>query len=315
MEAESLYKYLPLRIHCLMTSLPSAAILTLNEIRLRVGLPLSLSLGDRNLSVSGEGKLCRPENGVTVSEEEMRECISKLTRSSLYTYDETIKRGYIPLDGGARAGVCGDAVSERGRIKAFSDIKSVSLRVSRLFKNLAKPLYERISDSGMAGCLVFSPPGAGKTTYLRSAAYLLSRGKKPYRVGLSDERCELFVPEMTGCLIDCVRGCGKSEGIELLTRTMSPQIIICDEISGDEADGIISAQNSGVRLIASCHGDSLESIMKRPHIKQMTEKGIFELFVKLWYDGSFKSEILKAESQKTAKSGEEPPGAAGGEMI
>jgi len=271
--------------------IPRTAVMSLNEIRLRVGLPLSLSCGNRNLSINGQGKLCKPEYGVAVTEDEMKECISKLTRSSLYSFDDTIKYGYIPLEGGARAGICGDAVTDRNGIKTFSDIRSVSLRVSRLYPDLAKPLTDYFTSEGICGTLVFSPPGLGKTTYLRSAAYLLSRGNKPYRVGLADERSELYVPEMNGCLIDYVRGCRKRDGIDLLTRTMSPQIIICDEISDTEADGVIAAQNSGVCLIASCHGDSLEGIMKRPHIARMTEKGIFKLFVRLWYDGGYKSEM------------------------
>ncbi len=294
MEAEKLYKYLPLRIHLLMTGVPEGAVRSLNEIRLRVGLPLSLSCGSRNLSLNDRGKLCKPEDGTAVNEEEMRECISKLTKSSLYSFDETIRHGYIPLEGGARAGVCGDAVAGKDGIKTFSDIKSVSLRVSRLFPDLAKPLVEYYAENGVCGALVFSPPGLGKTTYLRSAAYLLSRGNKPYRVGIADERSELYVEEMSGCLIDYVRGCRKRDGIDLLTRTMSPQIIICDEISEAEADGVIAAQNSGVCLIASCHGESPEGIMKRPHIARMTEKGIFKLLVRLWYDGNGKygSELI-----------------------
>jgi|LSQX01.3.fsa_nt_gb stage III sporulation protein AA len=295
LESKKIYKYLPLRIYLLMLKIPENAVVNLNEIRLRVGLPLSLSFGNRNLSVNDSGKLCRPEEGTTVTGEEMKECISKLTRSSLYSYDETIKYGYIPLEEGCRAGICGDAVTSKNGIKTFSSIKSVSLRVSRLYPDLAKPLAEYFDLNGICGTLVFSPPGLGKTTYLRSAAYLLSRGNKPLKVGIADERSELFVPEMTGCLIDYVRNCKKREGIDLLTRTMSPQVIICDEISDAEVEGIIEAQNSGVCLIASCHGESLEGIMKRPHIHKMTEKGIFRLFVRLWQDGGYKSEIITRE--------------------
>lgn len=292
MEAEKVYKYLPMRIGLLMNKLPPAVAGELNEIRLRVGNPLSLSIGNRNLSINVSGKLCRPEEGITVTGEEMKECLSRLTRSSLYSYDDTIKYGYIPLEGGSRAGICGDAIGGKNGIKTFSNIRSVSIRISRLYPNLAKPLADYFAAHGICGTLVFSPPGLGKTTYLRSAAYLLSRGQKPYRVCLADERSELYVPEMTGCLIDYVRGCTKREGIELLTRTMSPQIIICDEISETEADGIIAAQNSGVCLIASTHGESLEGIMRRPHVAKMTEKGIFKLFVRLWFDNGYKSEIF-----------------------
>lgn len=293
MEVAKLYKYLPFRVRLLMEGIPAEVAGSLNEIRLRANLPFSLSVGSRNLSVNEKGKICKPEEGVSADDEEMKECVSKLTKSSLYSFDETIKKGYIPLEGGARAGICGDAVSGKDGIKTFSSIRSISIRVSRLYPDLALPLAKRFFNEGPCGTLVFSPPGVGKTTYLRSAAYLLSKGKKPYRVGIADERSEIFVPEMAGCLIDFVRGCRKRDGIDLLTRTMSPQIIICDEISDDEAEGVIAAQNSGVRLVASCHGDCAEGIMKRPHIARMMQKGIFELLVRLWHDGEYGSELME----------------------
>ena len=66
----------------------------------------------------------------------------------------------------------------------------------------------------------------GKTTFLRSIAYLLASGNypQPRRVGIADERCELFLPDKMGALIDCVRDMPKAAGIELLTRSMSPEV-------------------------------------------------------------------------------------------
>ncbi len=291
MQIEKLYKYLPHRIRLILLKVPKTITANATEIRLRTSLPLSLTCGKNNVFINGDGLPCFVSDGVRTTEAEMSECVSRLTGSSFYTYEETIRRGYIPLPDGWRAGVCGNAVFDGKEIKTFSRITSVCLRVSRFFPDIASRLCRILRDDGLRGVMVFSPPGMGKTTYLRSCAYLLSSGKKPLRVGLADERSELFVPEMTDCLIDTVRECPKKQAIDILTRTMSPEVIVCDEISDAETDGLIASQNSGVCLIASCHGSSIDGIMKRPHINSLINKGVFEMLVKLNYDGEYTSEV------------------------
>ena len=291
MEIEKLYKYLPYRLYRVMLKAPDVLMERVTEIRLRTGLPLSLTCGRNNVFVNSDGKPCTSREGVITAEEEMSECISRLTGSSFYTYEESIKRGYIPLSDGYRAGVCGNAVFDGKEIKTFSRITSVCLRVSRFFPGIASGVVNTLRENGLKGVLVFSPPGMGKTTYLRSCIYLLSSGTKPFRVGIADERSELFVPEMKNCIVDVVRECPKKQAIDILTRTMSPEIIVCDEISDAETEGLIASQNGGVYLIASCHGDSTEGIMKRPHINSLVGKGVFGMFVRLCYNGSYSSEV------------------------
>lgn len=113
---------------------------------------------------------------------------------------------------------------------------------------------------------MLSPPAAGKTTFLRSIAYLLASGNypQPRRVGIADERCELFLPDKMGALIDCVRDMPKAAGIELLTRSMSPEVIVCDELAESESAAVAETQNSGVCLIASAHAPDYAGAMRRP---------------------------------------------------
>lgn len=263
----------------------------INEIRLRTGAPLSLTTAKANLFINEQSFVCAVENAVCVTEDEMRECVSKLTLSSVYAFDETIRRGFIPLQNGCRAGVCGETVCENENIKSVPSITSVALRVSRFVPFAAAELCRKLKKE-LRGTLVFSPPGGGKTTFLRSAAYLLSTGKDALRVGLADERRELYVPEMRRCLIDTVSGCPKAAAVELLTRTMSPQVIICDEIGANGAEELLAAQNSGVCLIASCHGSCVEEIMRRPQIALLVKNGVFSQAVKLNYGETYGSEIF-----------------------
>ena len=273
-----------------MIKLSPALVSSVDEIRLRSNMPFSLTAGGKNIFLDEFSRVCKAQSALCVTESEMADCVSKLTRSSLYAYGDCIKNGYIPLAGGARAGVCGETVCENGNIVSVTKITSVSLRVSRFVKDSARALCRELKKQ-LRGVLVYSPPGAGKTTFLRSAAYLLSTGEDPLRVGLADERRELYVPEMRGCLIDVVAGCPKARAVELLTRTMSPQIIICDEIGATGAEELLAAQNCGVRLIASCHGESMQEIMRRPQTALLVREGVFDLAVRLTRENGFGSEI------------------------
>lgn len=293
MEPEKLYKFLPMRIYLIMLKLNKTTANNITEIRLRTGKPFSLTIGSKNLTVDESGRLCSISEGVRITREDMIECLSKLTRSSLYSFDDTIRNGFIPLGEGMRAGVCGDCVRNGNEIRNFSEITSICLRVSRFFPDFAHKLIRYYDENGLRGALVISPPGIGKTTFLRSAAYLLSIGKKPYRVCLADERNELYVAEMENCLIDTVRNISKAKAMEILIRTMSPQIIVCDEISFSEGESVKQLQNSGITLIASCHGESIDGVMKKRYIREMTEDGVFSAIVRLYYNGAYESEIIQ----------------------
>ena len=67
----------------------------------------------------------------------------------------------------------------------------------------------------------------------------------------------------------------------MLTATMSPQLLICDEISGAECESVLEAQNSGVALVASAHGENVGSLTKRPEMKRLLDSGVFGLTVRL----------------------------------
>ena len=92
--------------------------------------------------------------------------------------------------------------------------------------------------------LILSMPGAGKTTLLRDSIRALSNGEAygiRLKVCVVDERSEIAasfhgVPQNDmGPRTDVMDGCGKAEGMQLLIRSMSPQIIAVDEL-GAESD-------------------------------------------------------------------------------
>ena len=279
----TLFRYLPERFSRLIAAMPEKIAKEATEIRLRLGSAFSITVGSRSISFNAQGKPCPVSGGIKCTRQDIDDCVSLLSQHSLYSFEETIKRGYLPLSDGGRAGICGKAVSSAAGITTFSEITSVNLRIHRLYRHFAAPLIDLYRRNGLDGALVFSPPGLGKTSFLRSVAVLLSctEGGLEFKTAIVDERSEIFMQEMCGGLLDVVSGCSKAEGIELVTRTMSPQVIICDELAQSDCEPLINAQNSGVALIASAHGSTLESIIRRPFIKRMVDCGIFGYSVQI----------------------------------
>lgn len=291
---DSFFRYIPPRLTKLIISLPTPLLEKVTEIRLRSEAPFSLTLGGKNVLLNNDGNPCSIKNAVCVTKKEIEECISLLSQGSLYTYDDTIKTGYIPIKDGGRAGVCGEAILQNGVVRGFKTIYSINLRLHRHIPLFASQLIKYYAKEGICGTLIYSPPAMGKTTFLRSVAFLLGEGKniRPFRVGIVDERCEIFIKGISDGLVDVITNCPKAYGIELLCRTMSPEVIICDEIGSGEQDAIINAQNTGVHLIASAHGDSIEGLRRRPFIKKMFEAGLFDVAVRLTADeNGFRCEI------------------------
>ena len=84
----------------------------------------------------------------------------------------------------------------------------------------------------------------------------------------------------------------KAEGIETAVRSMSPKIIIADEIFGqDDVKALFYAVNSGVKIITAVHGVSLEQVSKKPGLDLLIASGAFEYAVIL-------SENRKSEAAK-----------------
>ena len=295
---DSLLKYLPLRLSRLLAHQSDLFLRSINEIRLRDGLPFSVGLGNDIFTFGKNGELSKCVDGIICTSEDIGYCLERLCASSLYSFEEAIKRGYIPLSNGCRAGVCG----EFGAFfddAAFRRITAINIRVSHLKKEFGRKLCDHYRQNALSDTLVLSPPALGKTTLLRSVASLLSEGVlgKPMKTAIVDERNELYVSGMTKGLVDVISGCPKAFGIELLTRTMSPEVIICDEISPLEYDAIRNSRGCGVVFIASLHAPSIKLALSRPFVSSLVYDNVFETFVVLKagysYDVVPKSELIK----------------------
>lgn len=250
----------------------------IEEIRLRAERRAYLTVGGR----SGRRNLALDAllDGVG-----LESVLKRICDGSLYSYSESIIKGYVSLGDGVRVGVCGRAATEGGRILGVYAVSSLNIRMPYGVVGVAPRILSAVRESVRhgEGVLVYSPPAEGKTTLLRSLASELSGGESPMRLCLIDSREELNTP----CLrreqsTDILTGYPKAEAISIATAFMSPEVIICDEIGGeDDVRAICEAQNCGVPLIASAHAASVEGLLRRPSMLTLHESGVFGLYIGL----------------------------------
>ncbi len=308
---QQILPYLPLELRETLFLADQTKLQTLEELRLKPLLPPLLRFAHDEAFLHQDGHMVNdPEEASVFSEEQMRKTIMLLSDSSFYAIEEELRRGYITLPGGHRAGLSGRAVLSHGEIKNIKDISSINIRIARPIRGLAAPLLDRLLDQQrrIHHTLIVSQPRGGKTTLLRDLTRTLSNGEDilPLRVGIVDERSELAAMRHgiaqlpIGIRSDVMDGCPKAEGINILIRSMGPEAIVCDEIGRPEdADAILEAINTGVKMICSAHAGSAEEILSRPVLKKLLAEKAFERIILLsrregpgtleWIkDGSFK---------------------------
>ena len=70
--------------------------------------------------------------------------------------------------------------------------------------------------------------------------------------------------------------------MEIATRTLSPDVIILDEIGKKEdAQAILDGANTGVHILASAHASSLQELLHKPYIQRLIAQEVFEYLVLL----------------------------------
>lgn len=258
----------------------------LQEIRMRVNRPLSFCCPDDTYFLTENGCVTNAilnQPMLAVTEKDIFETFNNICNYSVYSKQNEIKNGYITIKGGHRAGICGTAVAEKGVITNIRDISSINIRISVEHKNSAKPILEKIKDF-QGGLLLCGAPCSGKTTILRDLARVLSTEYRQ-NIALIDERSELAgtyrgVYQKDIGLSDVLDGYSKTEGFSHAIRSLSPDIIICDEL-GSEKDvySVENAVNSGVSIIASVHCSNEKELTSKPQLKSILKLKAFSNIV------------------------------------
>ncbi len=241
--------------------------------------------GIREIRIRGEGR-CSLLYGneiiplyTKVTRSETESTVSKISDGALYAHRDSIASGYISLSYGVRVGLCGFARYEGGELVGVSDLRSLVFRIPTGECDFSEELAALFRSRVRRGMLIFSPPGGGKTTALRSLAHSLGEGAQAMRVAVVDERCEFWEEDFSSSEVDLLRGYKRREGIEIATRTMSPEVIMIDEIGSDEAEGVAQAVRTGIPLVATAHAAAFSEVRERPSLSSLFESGAFDLLV------------------------------------
>jgi len=237
----------------------------LYEVRMRNGMALALTGEDGIYYVTPKGRVTQNyKDGYIVTEKDIIRGMELITRSSVYAYEDELKNGYITISGGHRVGVCGDVVTNSHEILQMRKVNSLNYRFAREVIGCADGVMNRIVIGDVVNnTLIVSPPMRGKTTMLRDIARQLSVMGK--RVSVVDERREIAactdgVPAFDlGANCDILSGAPKAEGMLFMLRSMSPEVIITDEIGGaDDVAAIREIKKRGVKIITTLHDDGGE---------------------------------------------------------
>lgn len=250
------------------------------EIRLRLGQCLGIVIDGSEKQID-----------IEVTENIITYVMEKATCASIYASMDTLVEGYVSYKG-IRIGLCATAVSEGGRTLAVKNFSSLSIRIPHEYKNILDGLYCDINTS--KGCLIISPPGAGKTTALRELIRCLSNDG--YRISVADERNEIAAKDGSsiqndiGIHTDVLTGMKKADAIMALLRSMTPQFIAVDEISRrEDAAAILEAANCGVKFLATAHAESLNDLKNREIYNKLLKADVFGNIILVSKNGKYRS--------------------------
>ncbi|MBE6963752.1 MAG: stage III sporulation protein AA [Ruminococcaceae bacterium] len=272
---------LPFRLRKAAMALSEEQQVEAEEFRLRCGREMTVLLPRGELPLS-----------VTVEPEELETLCDLATEFSRYAAVETLREGFVPVQGGFRVGLCGTAVMKEGMNTNLKNFSSAVIRIAREHKGIADSLAERLFSGGIfVSTLILSPPGGGKTTLLRDLVRALSTGGgtyAPQRISLIDERGEVAVcyrgePQMdVGPHTDVLDACPKAIGIPMVLRAMNPQIIAVDEITAaEDLKALSMAAGCGVGLLATVHAADLEDMQRKPLYRKLLEEQVFRRIVRI----------------------------------
>lgn len=220
-----------------------------------------------------------PISDALVGSDDLNCVIERATSASVHTAQSSIAKGFINCSGGIRIGLCGTGVIDRGEVAGMRAISSLAIRIPHEIRGCGQAAIDRLTASS-GNVLILSPPGYGKTTFLRECIRQMSDAGQ--RVSVADERGELAavyrgIPQFDlGKSSDVMSDVPKAQAVMMLLRAMNPQVIAMDEISSPEdISAAETASGCGVRIIATAHAAGRSELQVRPIYKKLLEHGMF----------------------------------------
>ncbi len=254
------------------------------EVRLRTEKCIVLITSD-GVIFADKGKVTyiHSENLHKVTRQDINETFNRLCDYSVYSHSDSIVQGFITIHGGHRVGICGTAVTDNGRITSIRSISSLNIRIAREFRGCADKIIAEVFRKGLTNIIIAGPPSSGKTTLLRDIVRQISSGISGvcHKVTVVDERCEIAPVNDGICVFDLgfntdiLSSFPKAEGIMCALRTLSPDMIVCDEIgTNDECESVKCGLNSGICFALSIHASDIYELKNKPQFRLLAESGV-----------------------------------------
>lgn len=276
-----------------LTKIDISLISKIEEVRLRVNKPLMIYIEGRDFYVGKCGETYRDldlKKNYIVSLENINKTFQMISNYSIYSIQEELKQGFITIKGGHRIGLIGKGIYSEEELISIKNISSINIRISKEIIGASNHVMQYIikDSNSIYNTLLVSPPKCGKTTLLRDITRNISNGMEKnnlrgLKVGVIDERSEIAAtyngqPQNDlGIRTDILDTCYKYDGIMILLRSMSPDVIVTDEI-GSEKDirALYEAMKSGVKVISTAHGEDIEDIKNKLNLRDVIAEKIFE---------------------------------------
>ena len=251
----------------------------IEELRFRVNRPVQL--------ITRRGEIMLRNGAFTAGE--AKQLLEAVCSHSVYAKEAELVRGFVSLPGGVRVGIAGEPLAENGKITRLTTVSCFNIRIPRELIGCAEPLIPLLTEETGEGrmpvtSIIAAPPGAGKTTFLRDCARCFSSGigaARPLKVAVADERNELAgsvggVPTLNiGERTDVMAGAPKTVIMPMLLRSMSPEVIVTDEIGGEEDMRAVSeAATYGAAVFASIHAGSSAELRNKKWLIEPIENGL-----------------------------------------
>ncbi len=292
---EYLKEILPERIATALLGLENSLRECITEVRLRSGKPAAVRMasGVRYIETHGLGYTVNSRT-VIVSFKEVEECYLRCCNGSVYTHENEISEGFIALPFGNRVGLSGEVITRGDGSRWYRRVTGLNIRIAHQHKGCADKMVGNVAG----GVIIFGAPHSGKTTILRDYARSCSNMGETVVIvdcrgeisGMSNGVCSLDVGENT----DVTVGGEKADGIEVALRTLSPDLIVFDELANaGELAAVRECLNGGVRVVTTVHAGSVDELLRRNEEMHFLESGAFSYAVMT--DRNYRQIIYKVD--------------------
>ncbi len=255
----------------------------ITEIRMRVNQNIIIVIKNKKYYLKND------ENEfIKVTNLMIENFIRRASENSLYAYNDSVISGFLTLNNGIRIGISGYVVSENGKITTIKNFQALNIRIPHIVRNCSLLAYDFLVKDDVKNTLIISAPGSGKTTFIRDFVYQLYQHNMSKNILVVDERNEICSvvngePKIDlGGFCDVYTNCSKNYAFKNGIRSMSPDVIVTDEIDlENDLDCILEAINCGVNVVATIHAKDITQLRKKKGFDRVLDEKFFNRFVVL----------------------------------